>query len=79
LFTQSSSTMSIETIKDKVSQLDKAEQAELMHFMVELLAAQDNELSETLKKEIDAREIALENGTSVGKPAREVLSKYSKR
>ena len=36
----------------------------------------DFELSDGWKKEIDRRKEALKKGTSVGKPAREVLAKY---
>ena len=68
--------MSIQTLKEEVSKLDKAAQAELMHFMVELLSSEDSEISDSWKEEIDRREKALKNDTSVGRPAREVLAKY---
>ena len=70
--------MSIQAIKEEVIVLSKAEQAELMHFMVELLATDDFQLSDEWQKELERRETALENGASVGKPAREVLAKYTK-
>ncbi len=68
--------MSIQTLKEEVQKLDKTEQAELMHFMVELLATEETEISKEWEEEIEKREEALKNGTSVGKPAREVLAKY---
>lgn len=48
-----------------------------MHFMVELLATDNFELSDAWKKELDLRSTALNNGTSVGQPARDVLNKYT--
>ena len=68
--------MSIQAIKEEVSKLSREEQAELIHFMVELLAKDDFQLSEAWKKELDRREQALDKGESIGKPAREVISKY---
>ena len=68
--------MSIQVIKEEVSKLNKAEQAELMHFMIELLATENFELSDKWKAEINRREEALHSGKSVGKPAKEVLAKY---
>ena len=68
--------MSIQAIKEEVSKLSREEQAELIHFMVELLAKDDFQLSEAWKKELDRREQALDKGVSIGKPAREVISKY---
>ncbi|MEZ5044092.1 MAG: addiction module protein [Saprospiraceae bacterium] len=55
----------------------KAEQAKLMHFMVELLASDDFELSEEWKAELDRREEAMDNGTAVGRPAKDVIAKYT--
>lgn len=69
--------MSIQEIKDEVRKLNKAEQAELMHYMVELLASDDFELSDEWKAELDRREKALDKGASVGRPAREVIAKYT--
>ena len=69
--------MSIQVIKEEVSKLSKSEQAELMHFMIELLATDSFELSEEWKSELDSREDALKSGASVGKSAREVLAKYT--
>ncbi|MEZ4995201.1 MAG: addiction module protein [Saprospiraceae bacterium] len=70
--------MSIQGIKEEVRKLSRSEQAELMHYMVELLAIDNFELSEAWKAEIDRREAALDSGESVGKPAREVLAKYKR-
>jgi hypothetical protein len=70
--------MSIQAIKDEVIVLSKAEQAELMHFMIELLASDSAQLSDEWQEELERREAALENGTSVGRSAREVLAKYKK-
>lgn len=58
--------MSIQEIKKEVRKLNKAEQAELTHFMIELLASDDFELSEEWKAELDRREEAMDKGTSVG-------------
>ena len=65
--------MSIQVIKEEVSKLSKAEQAELMHFMIELLAADKFELSDEWKAELDRRDDALENSTSIGKAARDII------
>ena len=46
--------MSIQGIKEEVRKLSRSEQAELMHYMIELLATDDFELSEAWKAEIDA-------------------------
>ena len=70
--------MSIQGIKEEVRKLSRSEQAELMHYMIELLATDDFELSEAWKAEIDRREAALDSGESVGKLAREVLAKYKR-
>ncbi len=69
--------MSIEVLKEVLQKLNKQEQAELMHFMVELLATDTTDLSDAWKKELDKREAALNNGTSVGQVARDVLNKYT--
>jgi len=69
--------MSIQEIKKEVRKLKKAEQAELMHFMVELLASDDFELSEEWKAELDRREKALDKGTSVGRRVKDVIAKYT--
>ena len=68
--------MSIQVIKEEVIKLNKAEQAELMHFMIELLATDNFELSAGWKAELDRREEALEKEGPVGRPAKEVLAKY---
>ncbi|MEL6719759.1 MAG: addiction module protein [Bacteroidota bacterium] len=71
--------MSLTAIKSSISELSPRERAELMHFMVDMLAEETLYLSENWKTELDAREIALKNGTSVGKPVRDVLAKYGQR
>jgi hypothetical protein len=71
--------MSIQTLKEELVKLSKLEQTELLHFMVELLTNDDFELSEDWKKELDRREEALKNRTSVGQPASDILSKYKPR
>lgn len=62
--------MSIQILKEELSKLSRAEQAELMHFMVELLAKDNFELTPAWKAELDRREEALDKGTSVGKPVK---------
>ncbi len=71
--------MSIQDLKAEVSKLNKAEQAELMHYMVELLAVDEWELSDQWKAELDRRADALDEGPSVGRPAREVIAEYTSR
>lgn len=71
--------MSIQTIKKEVSKLNKKEQEELMQFMFDLLGNDKFYLSNELKKEIDKREEAMENGTSKGRLAREVIAKYNSK
>lgn len=68
--------MSIQNIKFEVSQLPRNEQAELMHFLIDLMTNDNFLISDEWQKELDKREKALEDSTSVGKPAREVLAKY---
>ena len=68
--------MSIQAIKEEVSKLSREEQAELIHFMVELLAKDDFQLSEAWKEELDRREQALDKGESIGRPASDVIAKY---
>ena len=69
--------MSIEVLKEVLQKLNKQEQTEFMHFMVELLATDNADLSDAWKKELDRREIALNDGTSVGQTAKDVLNKYT--
>jgi len=45
--------------------------------MIELLASDDFELSEEWKAELDRLEEALDKGTSLGRPARDVIAKYT--
>lgn len=71
--------MTIQTIKGEIQNWDKTQQADLMHFLVELLANDKFEISEAWEKELDKREEAHKNGTAVGRPAREVLAKYTSR
>lgn len=67
--------MRLQIIKKEVSNLNKREQEELLQFIFELLGNDDFYLSNDLKKEIDKREEALKNKTSIGRPAREVIIK----
>ena len=67
--------MHIQAIKEAISKLSRVEQAELMHFMIELLAKDDFQLSEAWMEELSRREDALGKGESIGKPVRDVLSK----
>ncbi len=69
--------MGIQEIKKEIRKLNKIEQVELMHFMIELLASDDFELTDGWKAELDRREEALDKGASVGKPARDVIAKYT--
>ncbi|MGB0864375.1 MAG: addiction module protein [Saprospiraceae bacterium] len=71
--------MGIQNIKIEVSQLPRNEQAELMHFLIDLMSNDAFLISEGWEKELNNREESLENGTSVGQPAREVLAKYYKK
>ncbi len=68
--------MTLQSLKKEVSKLSRKEQAELMHFMIELLSGDPFTLSQEWIAELDKREKTLEEGASVGKPAREVLAKY---
>ncbi|MFT4760613.1 MAG: hypothetical protein ACI9XO_003284 [Paraglaciecola sp.] len=71
--------MTIQKVKTEIQNWDKMQQADLMHFLVELLTNDKFQLSEAWEKELDKREEAHKNGTSVGRPAREVLAKYTSR
>ena len=68
--------MSVQTLKDEMRKLTKPEQLELVHYMIELLATDDFTLSAEWKSEISRREEALNNGSSVGVSAKEVIYKY---
>ncbi|MEM6700634.1 MAG: addiction module protein [Bacteroidota bacterium] len=54
--------MSIQAIKQEVSHLNKMEQKELLHYMIEVVAGADNDLSQTWKTEIDRRIAAYQRG-----------------
>ena len=69
--------MHIQAIKEAISKLSRVEQAELMHFMIELLAKDDFQLSEAWIEELSRREGGLDKGESAGKPAREVQDTMS--
>lgn len=69
--------MTIQVLKEELLKLSKAQQIEVMHFMVEVIASDDFELSEEWKAELDKREEALEKGNSVGRSAKDVISKYT--
>ncbi len=71
--------MGIEKIKKEVFRLTRSEQIELIHFVIDLLSTDDFELSDEWKKEIDRRVDALIRGTSIGRPARDVISKYKSK
>lgn len=68
--------MTVQLLKEEVRKLTKSQQAELMHYLVELLTAEEFVLSEEWKEEIYRREQALNDGTSIGPPAKDVLNKY---
>lgn len=68
--------MTLQSIKSEVKNLSIAEQAELMHFMIELLTTEHFTLSEEWKTELEQREKSLEKGDSKGKLLKDVLAKY---
>jgi len=68
--------MKIQTIKEEIRKLSRREQAEIMHFMIELLAGDDLILSEAWRKELEKREKSLDNDRSIGKPFKDILLKY---
>ena len=69
--------MNVVAIKEEIQKWDKAQQADLMHFLVELLSNDKFQLSDTWKNELDKRMEALNNGSSSGRSARDVLAKYA--
>ncbi len=71
--------MNIQAIKEEIQRWDKSQQADLMHFLIELLTNDQSRLSDDWKKELDKRTQALKNGTSIGRPAHEVVAKYTAR
>lgn len=71
--------MSVQSIKEEIKSWDKSQQAELMHFLVELLTNDQFQLSDNWKKELDKRTAALKNGTSIGRPAQDVIAKYASK
>ena len=71
--------MTILEIKKEVTNLNKTEQADLIHYLVELLTNDKFQLSETWIEELDKREKAYRDGTSVGRPAREVIQEFLSR
>ncbi|MEM9888922.1 MAG: addiction module protein [Bacteroidota bacterium] len=70
--------MNLTEVKQNIIELNSEERAELMHFMVDLMEGEVFYLSDAWKVELKERERRLEQGLSIGKPAREVLSKYVK-
>ena len=54
--------MSTQAIKQEVNYLNKMEQKELLHYMIEIIAGADNDLSQTWKAEIDRRIAAYKRG-----------------
>lgn len=68
--------MTILEIKKEVANLNKADQADLIHYLVELLTNDKFQLSEKWIEELDKREKAYRDGTSVGRPAREVIQEF---
>jgi putative addiction module component (TIGR02574 family) len=68
--------MSLAAVKSTIVELSAQEKAELMHFLVDMLAEETLYLSEEWKEELTSRAYKLEHGISVGKPIREVLKKY---
>ncbi|MEM8528417.1 MAG: addiction module protein [Bacteroidota bacterium] len=54
--------MSIQAIKKEVNHLSKSEQKELLHYMVEVIAGANDELSLAWKREIDDRIAAYKRG-----------------
>lgn len=58
---------------------DEAALAELLKLALGLInEEEDFQFSDQWKAEIDKREAALEDGSSVGRPLKEVLAKYRK-
>ncbi len=59
--------MSVDTIKLEITKLNRRQKVEIMHFLIENVAeaeADDFELTEELKAELDRREAAVKNGTA---------------
>lgn len=71
--------MTIEKIKEEVQNWDKAQQTDLVHYLIELISNDKYQLPENWKKEIDRRMDNYEKGVTVGIPAREVLAQYLKK
>jgi len=71
--------MTLQIVKEEVQKWEKSLQADLMHYLVELLAKEKFQISEEEKKELNKRVQSLKNGTSVGRSAKDVLSKYGSR
>jgi len=71
--------MSLQDIKNVVRELPKSDQAELIHFLTDLLADDSFILTKEWKEELATREEALKNGDSIGRLAKDVLAKYTSK
>ena len=71
--------MTLQIVKEEVRKWDKPLQADLMHYLVELMTKEKIKISEEERIELRKRLESLENGTSVGRPAEEVFAKYANK
>ena len=59
--------MTTNAIKDQIIKLTRREQADIVHFIMDIMVSEEDfELSLDLKAEIDASYNAIENGTDEG-------------
>ena len=58
--------MSVDTIKIELSKLSRHQKVEIMHFLIENVAIEEDdfELTEEVKAELNRREEAVKNGTA---------------
>jgi putative addiction module component (TIGR02574 family) len=59
--------MTAQAIKEEIVQLTRQQQAEIVHFIMDILVEEEDfELTDELKTEIDASYDAIENGVDKG-------------
>ena len=68
-------SLSLDQIKNSLSGLPVSERAELAHFLLETLEAEDEGVVEAWRAELTKRVTEIRSGQVAGKPIEEVLAR----
>jgi putative addiction module component (TIGR02574 family) len=68
-------SLSLDQIKNSLSGLPVSERAELAHFLLETLEAEDEGVAEAWRAELTKRVTEIRSGKVAGKPIEEVLAR----